>query len=391
MRRVMITARADWRPGLRNYPYGVAASPAGAQWREKVRYEFSAQQIDLIESVADELHGMVRETMRAVVEEKQLSVLGVRGEVARLIDASWADYWRPGGVNERAGSLVGRLTLAYDGRDSIKLLACNYDVVEGLFTASLVQRNWRESQVQSTSFSQFNGLHEALVERWEELARGVPGRERVHLTCLTPDSIREGELIYLAATAAEAGIETVLLPLQDIGWEGGRFRDHDGAAISWLVKLYPWEALTKDAFVQHLRSSGMGVLEPAWCWAASNHGLLAMLWNLYPDHPNLCRAALDEASLGPVEAVTVRSLFGLDHAVTRMTEHGQLVAEGGDVENPGGWLWMETPPTFFEREGVHAVIDAWIVGDKCLGMSVREASSPLVGADAVIVPHLFRP
>lgn len=389
MRRVKATARVDWRPGLRKHPYGMAASPAGALWREDARYEFSGQQIDLIESVADELHGMVREGLRAAVERKLLGDLGLRGEAGRLVEASWTDYWRPGGINDRAGCLVGRLTLAYDGRDSVKLLACNYDMPEGLFAAALVQHNWREAL--ASDADQFNGLHEALVERWEELARGLPGRERLHLACATPDPIREGELIYLAATAAEAGIETVLLPLQDIGWEDGRFRDHDSEAITWLAKLYPWEALAGDAFVQHLRVGSMGVLEPAWCWAASNHGLLAVLWQLYPGHPNLCRAALDKAALGAAEAVTVRSFFGLDHATTRMGVHGRSVAEGGGgVEVPGGWLWLESPPTV-EHDGVHAVVDAWIIGDKCLGMTVREAPSPLVGPDAAIVPHLFRP
>lgn len=387
MRRVKATGRVDWRPGLRKYPYGMAAAPAAALWREDVRYEFSAQQIDLIESVADELHSMVREGLRATVEDKLLSDLGLRGEAARLVDASWTDYWRLGGINERAGCLVGRLTLAYDGRDSIKLLACDYDMAPGLFAAALVQRNWQEALAPDAG--QFNGLHEALVERWEELVLGVPGRGRLHLACATPDPMREGELIYLAATAAEAGVETVLLPLQDIGWEDGRFRDHAGEPISWLAKLYPWEALGGEAFVQRLRSAGMGVLEPAWCWAASNHGLLAVLWHLYPGHPNLCRAALDDSALGPVEAVTVRSLFGLDHAATRMGEHGRLVAEAGAVAEPGGWLWLETPPGF-EQDGAHAVLDAWIVGDKCLGMTVREAPSPLVGPDAAVVPHLFR-
>ena len=387
MRRMKATGRADWRPGLRKYPYGMAAAPAAALWREDVRYEFSAQQIDLIVSVADELHGMIREGLRAAVENKLLAELGLRGEAARLADASWTDYWRPGGINGRAGHLAGRLTLAYDGRDSIKLLACNYDMAPGLFAAALVQRNWQEAL--AADAGQFNGLHEALVERWEELAQGVPGRERLHLACATPDPMREGELIYLAATAAEAGIEAVLLPLQDIGWQDGRFRDHTGEPISWLAKLYPWEGLAGDAFVQRLRSAGMGVLEPAWCWVASNHGMLAVLWRLYPGHPNLCRAALDDSGLGPAEAVTVRSLFGLDHAVTRMGEHGHLVAEGGAVAEPGGWLWLETPPGF-EQDGTHAVLDAWIVGDKCLGMTVREAASPLVGPDAAVVPHLFR-
>ncbi|WP_448208406.1 glutathionylspermidine synthase family protein [Azospirillum sp. sgz302134] len=360
---------------------------AGACWREDVRYEFSASQIDLIESVADELHSMACGAMRAVVEDKLLPQLGVRAELVRLLEASWNDYWAIGRRNERAGGLVGRLTLAYDGRDSVKLLGCNYDTGEGLFAASIIQRNWREALMADAD--QFNGLHEALVERWEELAAGQPGRARVHLACATPDPVRESELVYLAATAAEAGIDTHLLPLQSVGWDGHRFLDDEGQPMSWLAKIYPWQGLADDAFLHKLRAGGMSVLSPLWCWPMSSHGLLALLWRLYPRHPNLCRAAFDPADLGGCDAVTVRSLFGLDDAAQSMTVYGRTVSDSGAEEYPGGAVWLESPPVF-EEEGVHAILHAWIVGDKCLGMSVRESADPRVGSDAAMVPHVFR-
>ena len=381
--------RADWRPGLRKYPYGVRAMNAGAFWREDVRYEFAAPQIDLIESVADELHTMAREAVRAMVDGKMLAQLGIRGEVARLLEASWNDYWAAGRLNERAGGLVGRLTLAYDGRDTVKLLGCNYDTGEGLFAASIIQRNWREALMGDAN--QFNGLHEGLVERWEELWAGMPARARVHLACATPDPVRESELAYLAATAMEAGIATHLLPLQSVGWDGGRFVDDEGQPMSWLAKLYPWQGLADEAFLRKLRAGGMSALSPLWCWPMSNHGLLALLWARYPRHPNLCRASFDPADLGGCDAVTVRSLFGLDDAAQRMMVHGQTVSDTGtpDADYPGGRVWLETPP-MFEEEGVHAVLHAWVIGDKCLGMSVRESADPRVGSDAAMVPHMFR-
>lgn len=392
MRRVTMKPRADWRPGLRKYPYGVRAMSAGVLWREDVRYEFSAAQIDLIESVADELHAMIRETARWVVESRLFSQLGIRGEAVRLLEASWNDHWAGGRLNERAGALAGRLTLAYDGRDSVRLLGCNYDTAEGLFAASIIQRNWREALVPDAD--QFNSLHEGLVERWEELAAGVPGRERLHLACATPDPMREGELVYLSATAGEAGVATRLLPLQSVGWDGARFLDDEGQPVSWLAKIYPWQGLADDSFLRKLRGGGMSVLSPLWCWLMSNHGLLALLWERYPRHSNLCRAAFDPADLGDCEAVTARGLFGLDDAAQTMrvhggTVHGGTVSDTGPRDGTGGVVWLETPPTF-EEEGAHAVLHAWIIGDKCLGMSVRESADPRVGPEAAMVPHLFR-
>lgn len=385
MRRTTIIPRADWRPGLRKYSFGSAAAPAGDGWCEEIRYDFSAQQIDLIESVADEVHVMVRGAVGHAMQERLLPLLGVQGEMARLTETTWQDYWRGGAVNDRAGGLVGRLTFAYDGRDSLKLLACNYDSADGLFIAAIIQRNWLE--LQGPRFDQFNGLHVALVERWEEMNDG----RHLHLTCLTPDPAREGELAYLAATAAEAGVGTTLLPLQDIRWDGSRFRDRDRAVITRLAKLYPWEAMAEDAYARNLRMGAMGVVEPAWRWLMSNHGLLSVLWRQYPRHPNLCRAATDSGSLGGCDVVLSRSFLGLDHARTRIMVHGQVVSDSDPAAavTAGGTVWMEMPP-LFEHDKGYAVIDAWIVGEKCMGMTVRESPDPLVGPEARIVPHIFR-
>ncbi len=72
-----------------------------------------------------------------------------------------------------------------------------------------------------------------------------------------------------------------------------------------------------------------------------------------------------------------------------MTAHGRTVSDTGAADYPGGRVWLETPPVF-EEEGVHALLHVWIVGDKCLGMSVRESADPRVGTDAAMVPHIFR-
>ena len=86
--------RADWRPGLRKYPYGVRAMSAGAGWREDTVYEFTASQIDLIESVADELHSMIAVAVRHVMEHKLFASLGIRMllTVARSLGRAKAQF-----------------------------------------------------------------------------------------------------------------------------------------------------------------------------------------------------------------------------------------------------------------------------------------------------------
>ncbi len=92
MRRAPVVPRVDWRPGLRRYPYGVPAMGAGASWREDARYEFAPWQIDLIESVADELYALMRAAARQVVEDKLWSTLAFPPDAVRLMETSWQDH-----------------------------------------------------------------------------------------------------------------------------------------------------------------------------------------------------------------------------------------------------------------------------------------------------------
>ncbi|MBF0130257.1 MAG: glutathionylspermidine synthase family protein, partial [Alphaproteobacteria bacterium] len=370
MRRLASPPRPDWRAALSAYDYGEKAAPAAACWDESVRYEFSADQIDMIEEAADEVHGLVHDAIGHVVGERLHPLLGIKPDVARMIDASWTAYGGAGEPNDRLGGLFGRLDFAYDGRDSLKLLGCDYDGPTGLFESSIVQWNWLEAAFPDAD--QFNGLHEGLVGRWQALASGLRDRGSVHLTCATPDSQREGELAYLAATADEAGLTSTLIGVQDIGWDGTSFFDVDEYRIAWLLKLYPWEAMVEEEYGAHLHTSGVPVLDPLWRMPGSNHGLLAVLWDLYPEHPNLCHASLGTGEVRSPHGTIHRSLFGLDRAAERIVGSGGVVADTGAAANPGGTVAIARPPSF-ESDGVHAIIQTWMIGNKCLGMAVRES------------------
>lgn len=387
MRRLASPPRPDWRSALSEYDYGEAAAPAAVCWDESVRYEFSAGEIDMIEGAADEVHGLIRDAIGHVVDNRLHPLLGLETDVARRIDASWAAYWGRGKPNDRLGGLFGRLDFAYDGRQSLKLIGCDYDGPTGLFESSIVQWDWLEASF--PDLDQFNGLHEGLVERWQALATGMRGRDTVHLTCATPDAQREGELAYLAATADEAGLSATTIGVQDIGWDGSSFLDTDEQRIAWLLKLYPWEAMVAEEYGAHLHTSGLPVLDPLWRMPASNHGLLAVLWDLYPEHANLCQASLTESDVDASRGLIRRSLFGLDHAAEWVSGEEGTEADTGMAANSGGTVYIARPPSF-ESDGVHAILQAWMVGDKCLGMAVRESETPVLWADAALVPHLFR-
>ena len=115
----------------------------------------------------------------------------------------------------------------------------------------------------------------------------------MHFGCV--DSVEDEMTVgYLRDTAMQAGLATVGIRMEEIGWDGraDAFVDLDGRAIHNLFKLYPWEGLYEDEFAPLLgRVPDMRFIEPAWKMLLSTKGILPILWELFPGHPNLLPAS----------------------------------------------------------------------------------------------------
>ena len=101
---------------------------------------------------------------------------------------------------------------------------------------------------------------------------------------------------YLAETAVQAGLRAQLLAVADIGWDpdAREFVDGSNMGIDSLFKLYPWEWLIHEPFAQYLPKAKTQFIELPWKMILSNKGILAILWDLFPGHPNLLSAFFNE-------------------------------------------------------------------------------------------------
>ena len=59
------------------------------------------------------------------------------------------------------------------------------------------------------------------------------------------------------------------------------------AKIELAFKLYPWEWMFHDAFGERARQAPTRWIEPPWKAILSNKGMLPLLWEMFPGHPNL--------------------------------------------------------------------------------------------------------
>ncbi len=179
---------------------------------------------------------------------------------------------------------------------------------------------------------QWNSLHERLIDAWKKQAALLPPGTPLYFANSEADELGEDlmTVAYLKETAEQAGLDTEWISMEEIGWDrlSGRFVDTKLRFIRSIFKLYPWEWLTTDRFADHVldtldNGGGTGTtlwIEPAWKMLLSNKALLAILWELYPGHPNLLPAYLDgPRELAGTTGYVAKPLLGRGAPASRST------------------------------------------------------------------------
>ena len=68
----------------------------------------------------------------------------------------------------------------------------------------------------------------------------------------------------------------------------------DDQPLGAVFKLYPWEWMVREEFGKYLGHRTDTIwIEPPWKMLLSNKGILPVLWELYPGHPNLLEASFE--------------------------------------------------------------------------------------------------
>ena len=378
MLRYPLDPRPDWQSRLEALGFDFYRPEGVPYWQENACYGFTAAEIDTIEAAANELHKLCLQAVERIVSERLYPLLGIAPEIGKLIEASW---------QRRDPAVYGRFDLIYDGVEPPKMLEYNADTPTSLFEASIVQDNWRE-QVRPQS-DQFNSLHEALVDRWRSFLVGRRNTEILYVTTATPNPEDETTVQYLGQTAIEAGWRTKFLPIQEIGWDSGNkvFVDLDGLPMRQVFKLYTWEWIMAEDFGPNVARSGANFIEPIWKMMLSNKGLLPILWGMFPEHENLLPSFRDPAPLAGKPSVRKPAL-GREGANIRITDGSAVLAESDGTYAGSGFIYQAfvEPPSF---DGNFANLGAWMIGDECHGVGVREDDTLIMANRSRFVPHFF--
>jgi glutathionylspermidine synthase len=347
-------------------------SEEGPYWREDVCYCFSQREVAELEQATVELHQMCLSIVEEVIAHDRFDVLGIRPEYRSIICQSW---------NRLQPSLYGRFDFRYDGINPPVLLEYNADTPTSLIESSVAQWHWVE-MIQPGK-DQFNSLHEKLVGQWKYIHQTYHGP--LHLTGLGESAEDAQTVAYIQDTALQAGLETIAIPLREVGWDltADRFVDQSNRPIKTLFKLYPWEWLLGEPFGALLIQSTLSMIEPAWKLILNSKGMLALLWERFPGHPNLLPTFFTSKPLGNV--YVRKPLFSREGANVEIVSPAQIVETHGPYGKEG-WLYQAYAP-LPDCDGWHPVIGSWVVGCEPAGIGIRETEGLITNNTCRFVPH----
>jgi glutathionylspermidine synthase len=375
MERTVTPPRFDWQDKVESNGMSYHTIDGQVYWDETTYYSFTSSEIDELESATAELHEMCIKAAEHVISNKMYDRLMIPPHAIPLIERSWE--------NDEP-SILGRFDLAYDGHSPPKMLEYNADTPTALLEASVIQWFWLKDRFPEAD--QFNSIHEKLIDGWKELKQYRD--EPLYFGCAkdTPEDL--GNLEYLRDTAIQAGIKTKLVHVEDLGFDSvsNRYVDTGDNVIESIFKLYPWEWLMNEFFGRYLGQSGIMMIEPAWKMILSNKGILPILWELNPRHPNLLEASFDADHFS--DNYVSKPLLSREGANIRIHRNG-LSRESEGSYGGNGLIYQELAK-IPSLAGNYPVVGSWVIYGEPAGIGIREDSDEVTTNTSRFIPHLFR-
>jgi glutathionylspermidine synthase len=391
MERLKISPRANWQQTVQSQglhyhsipsqqaegsPTAWVAEGSRPYWDESACYRFLAGEIDEIEACTYRLNEHCLQAAEHIIAQNLFAKVGIPDTHVDWVKRSW---------ERDEHTIYGRFDLRYDGAGPPQLLEYNADTPTALLEAAVIQWYWLKDRPDAGRCDQFNTIHERLLEIFRLLRDRHDGR--FYFAALAGNLEDFMTVNYLRDVAIQAAWDTEYINIEDIGWHEGRrqFTDLQERPIRLCFKLYPWEWLIQERFGPKLLLDTTTWWEPPWKMLLSNKGLLAILYELFPDSPYLLPAAFE-----PLEATEQirKPLHGREGAsLAILDQAGQMVQT-----TPGPY----GEPFVYQRycglpccDGNYPVIGSWLVNGNACGMGIREDTGPLTSNTSRFVPHFF--
>jgi glutathionylspermidine synthase len=406
MQRNSITPRDGWQQKVEAVGLTFHTLDNGdPYWDESACYQFTGAEIDTLEAAGNTLQEMCLAAAQHVIDEKRYADLDIPEQAIEAIEWAW---------NNEPPALYGRFDIAWNGNGPPKLLEYNADTPTSLLEAAVIQWDWLKQVYPDAD--QFNSIHDRLIAKWKDLD---PYLSKPIYFAGVDSPEDQLTLAYLRDTAQQAGLETLQMFMEEIGWNDERqaFVDPNEDQMFSVFKLYPWEAMINEEFGAPTLATypDMRWIEPIWKILLSNKGILPILWQLYPNHELLLPAYFDDtpappqASSGGWQQVNVNGA-GTSPTILPAPSHNlrdyvrkplfsreganiTMVRDGATVDSTDGPYTGRQIVQALAPEAVFAdrypVLGLWMVDQDCSGLGIREAATPITDNVSSFVPHII--
>ena len=375
MDRIKTSPRNNWQAAVEKLGFGFHTADV-PYWDETAYYSFTLTEIEQIEAATNTLWELCLKAVQHVIDNKLYSKFHLPDNFIDYIEKTW---------NDEVPSIYGRFDLCYKN-GKIKMLEFNADTPTSLYEAGIVQWFWLQDFDKNKD--QFNSIHEKLIAYWKYLKVYLqPGK--LHFTCLkeTLEDLTNTE--YMRDCAIQAGIETKLVFVDDIGWDEDtkQFLDLEDEPIKNIFKLYPWEWLAGEQFGKNILEDTNKTfwIEPSWKMLLSNKAILPILWELNPDCEYLLPAYFDENGM---KDYVKKPILSREGANIEMVKHYGTVQKTEGEYGEEGFVYQQLfeLPNYDDN---YPVIGSWIIGQEAAGIGIREANNLITDNKSRFVPHLI--
>ena len=391
MFRHRIQERPGWQQQAVEYGFHFHTMYGERYWDESAYYQFSLKQIEEdLEDPSAELHQMCLHIVeRVIADEELMQRFAIQERYWDFVRCSWLKH---------EPSLYARLDFAYSGHGPAKLYENNADTPTSLYETGFWQWLWLEDQVNQGRIphraDQYNSLQEKLIQRFAELAKFQSQQQAssiLHFACCKDTKEDRGTVQYMEDCANAAGIVTRFVYVEDIGRDAaGQLTDMDDKVIEWLFKLYPWEFMMQEEYGELLGQHPVHFIEPPWKAILSNKAILPLLWQEFPNHPNLLPAFFEDQLhlASDCSALVKKPIFSREGANISLIQDGQETCFSSGPYGDEGFVYQQAHmlPKF---EDNYTLIGSWLVNDRPAGISVREDSGPVTQDMSRFLPHVI--
>jgi len=425
MQRISVgKIRDGWQETVANagLVYNVSVNARGEKfsyWEEGAHYIITESEQLRLKLWIEQLHEMCVEAGQYMIKNPSfMEQMGIPECMFEAILMYWDREFTP--------NAYGRFDLCYNGEGPPKLLEYNANTPTALLEAADIQWTWFEQTHgfgpgENRLTDQWNEIFDSLVaawklniNMWELHASEESGQnrflKRVHLFYSDADQSGEDLMTVncMAAAVQQAideleprrDIEVVVMPIQQFGFHAnGKAYDLAGRHIDLAFALYPWEWMVNETFAPNLVANqamgyeGTTFVEPPYTMLWSNKALLVALWRLFGDDPEksqLLLPAYFEGETHTMKNWVHKPLLGREGANTTIVLNGETAEETSGEYGEEGYVVQQycELPRNTDMMGVDriAVVGAWMVQGRPVGLGVREDRNLITGNLGGFVP-----